>query len=102
MPKRVPTLKTPKIRHPDCARLSPCKRGYDRDWRRVRLWHLSQHPLCADCEGRGLTTAATEVDHVLALERGGTHDADNLMSLCKPCHSRKTVRVDGGLGTQRT
>jgi 5-methylcytosine-specific restriction protein A len=80
------------------ARPSPSRRGYGRAWQRIRLVKLAADPLCEDCAGRGVETAATEVDHVLALARGGTHDADNLRSLCKPCHSRKTVREDGGLG----
>lgn len=42
--------------------------------------------------------AATEVDHVTAIEAGGSNDTENLRSLCKPCHSRKTVATDGGLG----
>jgi len=65
--------------------------------RRVKL---AASPLCEDCDGRGLTVGAAEVDHIDGLgpnaERG--HDLDNLRSLCKPCHSRKTVRSDGGLG----
>jgi 5-methylcytosine-specific restriction protein A len=43
---------------------------------------------------------ATEVDHKDGLGPNGPrgHDLDNLRSLCKSCHSRKTVRCDGGLG----
>lgn len=67
-------------------------------WQRVRLTKLATCPSCEDCKANGLEVAATEVDHVLALEAGGTHDHDNLRALCKPCHSRKTVRTDGGLG----
>ncbi len=64
----------------------------------MRRLKLAACPLCEDCDERGLTTAATEVDHKIALNAGGSHDLDNLRSLCKPCHSRKTVLVDGGLG----
>ena len=31
-----------------------------------------------------------EVDHVLSLGLGGTHDMDNLVLLCRPCHRAKT------------
>ena len=32
------------------------------------------------------------LDHVLAESKGGTHDADNLQTLCKSCNSRKGPR----------
>ena len=101
MPNRRPTLNTrPTVRHPEC-RPAPSVRGYGRQWQRDRAWHLAHNPLCADCEAAGLTVAATEVDHVESIAGGGTSEAGNLRSLCKSCHSRKTVRVDGGLGRAR-
>jgi 5-methylcytosine-specific restriction protein A len=43
---------------------------------------------CAEC-GR----LAAEVHHRVPLEAGGAPYAlDNLVSLCKPCHSRETLR----------
>ena len=39
--------------------------------------------------------AAQEVHHIIPLADGGTHDEDNLMSLCKPCHSRITAKEGG-------
>lgn len=45
--------------------------------------------------------AATHVDHVVPLERGGARfDEGNLQPLCAPCHSRKTARQDGGFGRE--
>ncbi len=102
MPKRPPTLKTNRgpVRQPD-HRPSPSRRGYGRAWQRVRLWHLANFPLCADCAERGIVEAATEVDHVERLRDVGTHEADNLRSLCKSCHARKTALCDGGLGNAK-
>ncbi|MDO4718002.1 MAG: HNH endonuclease signature motif containing protein [Propionibacteriaceae bacterium] len=34
---------------------------------------------------------AQEAHHVIPLEHRGTQDMDNLRSLCKPCHSRRSV-----------
>lgn len=65
-------------------------KAYGRSWQRLRLWHLSREPLCRECRRHGRVEGAAEVDHVLPLSRGGTNDADNLQSLCKTCHSRKT------------
>lgn len=33
---------------------------------------------------------ATEVDHIINLAQGGTHDPVNLQALCTPCHRAKT------------
>jgi len=32
-----------------------------------------------------------ELDHIVPLVDGGTHDDDNLQTLCTPCHKRKTA-----------
>jgi 5-methylcytosine-specific restriction enzyme A len=76
----------------DDKRASAAARGYDRNWQKLRLMHLRTSPLCVRCEERGWTVPATEVDHIRPLARGGTHDVENLQSLCKSCHSRKTAR----------
>jgi len=65
---------------------------YGRAWKKIRARFLSQHPLCEQCEKAGRLTPAEEVHHILPLADGGTHDEDNLMALCKSCHSRITVR----------
>lgn len=84
---------------PSTYRPSPCKRGYGRRWERIRIAHLSAHPLCADCAIEGRITAATEVDHVDGDVTN--NDESNHRSLCKPHHSRKTCANDGGLGLQQ-
>ena len=62
-----------------------------KQWRAIRASQLSQFPLCEDCG-----QLATEVDH-------NTNDTSRnligveLSSLCKPCHSRRTMRRERGL-----
>lgn len=71
---------------------------HSRRWRACRLQHLNQHPLCVACEQAGRMTPATEVDHIIA-HKGNYDlfwDEANWRSMCKPCHSRKTVLEDGG------
>jgi 5-methylcytosine-specific restriction enzyme A len=85
-----------RLSRPEDVRKSSHRRGYDRTWRRVRDAFLDAHPDCVECGA-----AATEVDHALALKDGGTHDWDNLRSVCKRCHSRKTAKVDGAFGNVR-
>ena len=90
--------KTESSRAHDRWRGSSAERGYDHSWRKLRAWFLSQYPLCEDCEREGRVTAASHVDHRIAKAKGGTDDPRNLAGLCRPCHSRKTVLEDGGLG----
>lgn len=103
--------------HPGCRRLSVdgrcplhprwmlrqprTQRFYDsRRWRdHIRPSQLRRHPLCEECARPGHAVIATEVDHV---DGDPTNNADtNLRSICKSCHSRKTVLQDGGFGRPR-
>lgn len=66
---------------------------YQRSWKKIRNTYIHTHPLCEECLRQGKTTFATEVHHIVPLGHGGTNDWDNLMSLCKPCHSRITAQM---------
>lgn len=78
----------------DAARRgTAAQRGYDANWRRIRAAFLASHPCCADpfhVHG-DWKVLATEVDHIVPLRLGGTHDASNLQALCRSCHSRKSL-----------
>ena len=52
---------------------------------------------CVMCKAKGKLTLAEEVDHITPLEIGGTDAADNLRSLCKPCHVDVTNRQRGAM-----
>lgn len=98
MSKRPPSFRPQRFGkayvRPETDRPSASKRGYDRKWRVIRAAFLKAHPQCACGE------PATEVDHILALRKGGTNAWSNLQPMCKPCHARKTVEVDGALGRE--
>jgi 5-methylcytosine-specific restriction endonuclease McrA len=74
------------------------KRFYDsRLWQDTRDAKLRRDPLCQSCAVDNLCTPAREVDHRIALAAGGHRTADcNLVSLCTPCHSRKTMAERNG------
>jgi len=71
---------------------------YGSRWRRYRLAHLREHPLCVFCLPLGLLTPATVVDHIR--KHNGSHadplfwDCSNFQSLCKSCHDRTKQQID--------
>jgi 5-methylcytosine-specific restriction endonuclease McrA len=62
---------------------------------RLRAAWFMRHPLCVSCESKGQVRLATELDHIIALGRGGTNDLSNFQGLCQFCHSDKTRRDMG-------
>lgn len=79
------------------AERNQAKRAYRTShpvWRRMRAAVLQREPLCRECRKHGETTPATDVDHI----DGNTFNnaMSNLQPLCKPCHTRKTVREQQG------
>jgi len=78
----------------DLRRGSARSRGYDRDWDRVRNYHLFLEPLCRHCsaESPDQVTAGTEVDHITPIRVGGARlDHANLQTLCHQHHARKSL-----------
>ena len=62
-------------------------------WQQLRAAQLMLSPFCAECAKAGTRTRASDVDHIID-HKGDVRlffDADNLQSLCHPCHSRKTA-----------
>lgn len=60
-----------------------------RPWRRLKAKiHLRDKYTCQCC---GLVTMELECDHIVNTAQGGTDDLDNLQSLCKPCHDKKSL-----------
>lgn len=69
-------------------RASDVNKTYGRAWKRIRDRYAAQHPLCEMCEAEGKLTPMEEVHHKLPVSKGGTHARDNLMSLCRSCHTK--------------
>jgi 5-methylcytosine-specific restriction protein A len=59
-------------------------------WTRIAREHKAVHMQCVHCGA----VADLETDHIVPLHRGGTSEWVNLQSLCKACHSHKSL-VDG-------
>lgn len=66
-----------------------------RPWRRVvERIKLRDKYTCYVC---GRVTAEGDVDHKVALSKGGTDEDSNLGYICRtPCHADKTIRDSGG------
>jgi len=52
--------------------------------------------LCQECARHNWPRQADEVDHIAGLQFGGDDNPDNLQSLCRPCHKRKTAQEQAG------
>jgi len=72
-------------------------RGYGSAWQRLRLVILKRDPICTLCHRE----RSVEVDHRVPRSQGGADDERNLCGVCKRCHGRKSVAVDGGFGRPR-
>ncbi|MEQ8409115.1 MAG: HNH endonuclease [Gammaproteobacteria bacterium] len=73
---------------------------YNYRWQKASKAFLVSNPFCIDCEAQGKLEPATETDHEIP-HRGDLKlfwDKSNWRPRCKPCHSRKTAREDGGFG----
>ncbi len=81
-------------------RLKTSAQGYGWRWQQARLVHLRHEPLCRECAKAGFVTEATEVDHIRPHRMDMTLFwlRENWASMCKPCHSKKTAKENGGWG----
>lgn len=64
------------------------RRRYGRAWKRIRDSYVKAHPFCEMCFLSGVIKEVEEVHHKVPLSEGGTHDRNNLISLCQSCHAK--------------
>lgn len=93
----------------DRARGTRHERGYGSGWERTRQRIFERDGgLCQECLRASIVTSVGDklfsawCDHVVPKAEGGTDDDDNLQTLCRRCHQRKTDveknRRRGGAG----
>lgn len=67
-----------------------------RKWMQIRERIMRRDcSLCQTCKRKGRITLATEVDHITALDNGGSNDDRNLEAICAECHKAKTAKDMG-------
>lgn len=79
-------------------RSADVNKTYGRAWKRIRERYAASHPLCEKCLSEGRVTLMQEVHHIVPVSRGGTNDLSNLMSLCRSCHTKLHIEMDGRRG----
>lgn len=57
----------------------------------ARARRISMHPLCAECDRRGLVKRTEVIDHIRPLAQGGLDVDENVQGLCLLCHAIKTA-----------
>jgi len=66
------------------------RQRYGKNWEKIRQQVLMAEPTCRLCwEREKRTTASCEVDHIIPLSKGGTHERENLRGVCEPCHQER-------------
>ncbi len=70
----------------DRQRKTSNERGYNYQWQRLRQSILERDIICQECR----KDICTEVHHIVPISRGGEETEDNLLGLCKRCHSKIT------------
>lgn len=103
MASSPPIHRARTVRRRDSGRPNSYRRGYTKQWYKLRDRFIRDNPLCIECRRAGAIKAAEHVDHIIptqGVDDPNHFDEDNLQSLCASCHSRKTVE-DTKAGTTR-
>jgi len=73
------------------------KTGSTRRWREIRSYVLARDRWKCQIQGNDCTKRATEVDHIIRREDGGTDGTENLRAACGKCNrgrERERVRIE--------
>lgn len=87
MPQRPPIV---RIKYQQ-KRVSSSKKGYNRSHYRLRKMIMSEQPIC---NAKGCNELGIELHHIDG--DSWNRSRNNLVMLCKSCHSKKTASEGGG------
>ena len=67
-------------------------------WKVIRLEALVRDQYkCQECKKKEGLTKADTVDHIIPINQGGGKGLNNLQSLCKSCHAKKSATERGNI-----
>lgn len=94
---RTKTMPLRRHRHqtqiPRGMREQPMVAKHDGEWQKARAEaKKTLPPICAQC-GKYLEGRDWTIDHIIPINKGGTHDLVNLQSMCLVCNGRKQDRT---------
>ena len=75
-------------------------------WRKLRNTYIKEHPICEDCLSNGKITPAEDIHHIESPFKNGEinyHkllDSNNLVALCKQCHSSRHNKEQGHISVE--
>ena len=73
-----------------------------KQWKELRRLILSEDDECHWCRLKGKRTKATQVDHIVELDRGGDpYERSNLVSSCASCNASRGARFVNQKTAQR-
>lgn len=75
------------------SRKMDINKAYGHRWKKIRDAYAKEHPFCEQCFKEGRMVPLDEVHHIVPVNRGGTHDFSNLMSLCQSCHNKIHIEI---------
>jgi len=81
------TKKNPELRPVSPGLIDYGDGGYPEDWEQISLQYRQKVGFI--CEGCGAHARDGHVHHILPVSRGGDSSENNLLFLCKQCHSLK-------------
>lgn len=81
-------LKQENRRYEKYERPYDAHKRYGRAWQKVRDSYVKEHPFCELCFKNHMLVPVEQVHHIKPIAEGGTHERNNLISLCKSCHSK--------------
>jgi 5-methylcytosine-specific restriction protein A len=61
-------------------------------WKQLRAKVMQRDEWTCQLRGPHCAVIATDVDHVVNVASGGSHDMSNLVAACTPCHRDKSQR----------
>ena len=102
--KKVPTSRPAILKRQEQRDANERAVTYDYTWRKFSANYKAANPLCVECLKLGKYNGKDlQVDHITPVEKRPDlmFDTDNLQTLCRSCHGKKTAKEKLNLGIKK-